>query len=165
MSAVRRAAGLLALAAGLGAGQAQGAAALAIVNSESGYQYYWDGNRPTVQEAEDRVLNACARNAYVQRQLEPCRVVLSADGPAYYAVVKGSNGAIGYAKDEVEWGAVSVAADNCNQRATCANSASGLWYDSVVASRFRRMGCGLQAVMVTICSESPGAGRSRRPRP
>ena len=132
-SAARRAFCLLVSAAG--GGLAYGAAALAIVNSESGYQYYWQGNQSSVQEAEDRVLNACARNAYVQRQTEPCHVVLSGDGPAYYAVVKGSGGALGYGKDEVEWGAVSVAQDNCNRRASCATTAAGLWYDSVPPSR------------------------------
>ena len=95
MNAARGILALLAGALALFAGPAWSAAALAIVNSESGYQFYWEGNQTSVQEAEDRVLNACARNAYVQRHTEPCHVVLSGNGPAYYAVVRGSGGVLG----------------------------------------------------------------------
>lgn len=114
---------------------AEGAAALAIVNTERGYQYYWDGNQSSVREAEDRALTACARNAYVEKHIERCRVVLSGDGPAYYAVVRSADGAIGYAKDEVEWGAVSQARDNCNRYANCPSNADGLWYDRIPFTR------------------------------
>lgn len=114
---------------------ANAAAALAIVNTERGYQYYWEGNQANVREAEDRVLNACARNAYVEKHTERCRVVLSGDGPAYYAVVRGGNGVIGYGRDEVEWGAVSQAHDNCARLDNCPSTAEGLWYDRIPLSR------------------------------
>lgn len=114
---------------------ANAAAALAIVNTERGYQYYWDGNTATVREAEDRVLTACARNAYVEKHTERCRVVLSGEGPAYYAVVRGSNGVIGYGRDEVEWGAVSQAHDNCARLDNCPTTAEGLWFDRLPQTR------------------------------
>lgn len=110
------------------------AAALAVASTESSVAYYWVGERSTIADAEQLALSRCRESAYEQRHTSPCRIGLSAEGPAYWAVIAAHNGGIGFGQDEIEWVAVSKARDNCAPLGICNTEASATWYDRVPKS-------------------------------
>lgn len=110
------------------------AAALAVASKENSVAYYWVGERSNIADAEQLALSRCRESGYEQRHTSPCRIGLSAEGPAYWAVVSAYNGAIGFGQDEIEWVAVSKARDNCAPAGVCNTEASALWYDRVPKS-------------------------------
>ena len=118
----------------LPAAPAHAAAAIAVASRDNSVAYYWVGERSSVAEAEQKALSLCRESAYEQRHVSPCRIGLSADGPAYWAVVTAHNGGVGFGQDEIDWVAVSKARDNCAPLGLCNTEASALWYDRVPKS-------------------------------
>lgn len=119
---------------GLSTANGHAAAALAVASTETSVAYYWVGERSTIADAEQLALSRCRESAYEQRHTSPCRIGLSAEGPAYWAVVTAHNGAIGFGQDEIDWVAVSKARDNCAPLGICNTEASATWYDRVPKS-------------------------------
>lgn len=122
---------LAALSLTLPTSPAYAAAAIAVASRQNSVAYYWVGERSSVAEAEQKALSLCRESAYEQRHVSPCRIGLSAEGPAYWAVVTAHSGGIGFGQDEIDWVAVSKARDSCAPLGLCATEASATWYDRV----------------------------------
>ena len=104
--------------------QSRAAVAVAAAdNSKSGsYDIFeiWDAK--SVGQAEAKVLSDCRDDAKAKGLPENCRVVFSALGPGYLAVVRGANGKnVGAALEQGEAEAIAHAYADCSKNSSPCN--------------------------------------------
>ena len=104
-------------------------AAIAYVETEQGFHYWWVGGKRTQKQAKAEVLKKCKEEAKKLKTTEPCKT-MSSNGPAYWAVYHSDEAGIGFASNPDRQSAINSAYEFCQEGGrTCPDTAAAVWYD------------------------------------
>lgn len=93
-----------------------------------GRRNYWAGNEANVQAAEKAAMASCEAG---QKKFGHgrCAIAGSSNGPAYWAVSRADNGAVGYGASSERETAIKNAYETCSKLGKCAAAPAETWFD------------------------------------
>ncbi|VVE39750.1 hypothetical protein PCE31106_04074 [Pandoraea cepalis] len=106
------------------------ASAVAGVRTASGIRYVSVTDQTSMAKAKVAALDRCRAQLASGRRGGRCDVLMSGNGPAYWAVVRAVNGEIGIALGDTQTSAVQDAFAVCQRAGQCSLDSAQVWFDS-----------------------------------
>ncbi|VVE11359.1 hypothetical protein PCA20602_02649 [Pandoraea capi] len=109
---------------------AYAASAVAGLRTANGLRYVYVTNQTSMAKAKVAALDRCRTQLAPGSRGGRCDVLMAGNGPAYWAVVRASNGEVGVALGDTQESAAQDAFVVCQRGGQCAMESAQVWFDS-----------------------------------
>ncbi|WP_353191797.1 DUF4189 domain-containing protein [Pandoraea pnomenusa] len=106
------------------------ASAVAGVRTASGFRLIYVTNQTSMAKAKIAAMNRCRVQFASGSRGGRCEVLMAGNGPAYWAVVRASNGEVGVALGDTEAAAIQDAFVVCERGGQCSLDNAQVWIDN-----------------------------------
>lgn len=106
------------------------ASAVAGVRTANGLRYVYVTNQTSMAKAKLAALDRCRSQLASGSRGGQCVVLMAGNGPAYWAVVRASNGEVGVALGDTQTSAVQDAFVVCQRGGECSADNAYIWFDN-----------------------------------
>lgn len=106
------------------------ASAVVGVRTANGLRYVYVTNQTSMAKAKLAALDRCRTQLAPGNRGGRCEVLIAGNGPAYWAVVRASNGEIGVALGDTQASAVQDAFVVCQRGGECSADGAHIWLDN-----------------------------------